>query len=420
MIADQTSQDPELSKIIENINSGTSQLEEFTLQGNILFKDTRVCIPRTLQENILKELHLTHPGIVKMKQLARRFCYWSNIDKDIERLVRSCESCVLNQKSPAKVPPHHWEKPKENFSRVHMDYAGPKDGYYYLILVDAKSKWPEIKVLKKAPDTGVTMILLEEIFSMHGYPDFLVSDNASIFKNEVFYMYTKERGITQIFSAPNHPATNGLAERYVQILKSKIDKMSADSAPVSEKVQTILQHFRATPLACGMSPSELYLNRQIRIRLDAIKPAKKLPSNVCHQGNVRTLQVGDRVTARVYRNNKLTWELGFVQKKWGALHYEIELDNGHVFKRHINQLRKADIPALPPAPPIISTPKKRVVFAPTPPINNSYDLQISIAPPNYSQSLRSDANQSPPSGPLVRQSARERRPPQWLGDFVSH
>ncbi|GFX69449.1 hypothetical protein TNCV_380181 [Trichonephila clavipes] len=36
----------------------------------------RVCIPEKYQNQVLEELHVGHPGIVKMKAIARSYCYW--------------------------------------------------------------------------------------------------------------------------------------------------------------------------------------------------------------------------------------------------------------------------------------------------------------------------------------------------------
>lgn len=415
-IAQHTPDDPELSKIIQNINSGTSNLEDFTLQGNILYRDNRVCIPKIFQSKILNELHLTHPGIVKMKQLARKYCYWHNIDKDIERLVRTCTSCILNQKSPTRAPTHHWEQPKENWSRVHIDYAGPKDGNFFLIVVDAKSKWPEIKVIKKSPDTTVTIKLLEEIFSSHGYPEILTSDNATIFKNASFSDYCTRIGILQIFIAPGHPATNGLAERYVQILKSKLDKMSNEPVPIIEKVQSIVQIFRATPLACGKSPGELYLNRHFRIRLDAIKPLSKPPSSVSNNNKIRSLNVGDWVTARIYINNKPSWQLGRVLEKFGYLHYQIELNNGYEFKRHIDQLKRVEY--APPIPVPQSGTQKRVHFKLPNTSKPQDDIVVTFAQTPPVPPIQATPVHQPPVLESPRRSAREHRAPQRFGDYI--
>ncbi|UYV63181.1 hypothetical protein LAZ67_2003366 [Cordylochernes scorpioides] len=75
---------------------------DYTLNGEILFKNDKVVVPKSLQLEVLKDLHSTHLGIVKMKQLARRYCTWKNIDKDIENLVKSCKDCLSTQNNLQK------------------------------------------------------------------------------------------------------------------------------------------------------------------------------------------------------------------------------------------------------------------------------------------------------------------------------
>jgi len=151
-IAEHTATDPELSKLLISLRKGENPGIEYTIQDNIIFKGNRVYIPVILRPSILSELYSTHVGMTKMKQLARRYCYWPSIDVDINKMVKACEKCSMHQKAPTKVPLHRWEQPQENFDRVHIDFAGPREGYHFLIMVDAKSKWPEIRALAKAPN----------------------------------------------------------------------------------------------------------------------------------------------------------------------------------------------------------------------------------------------------------------------------
>lgn len=195
---------------------------EFTLHNGIIFKQERVVIPKVMQNAVWKELHSTHLGISKMKQLAREYCYWKGIDRDIEEIVRACTACLESRNAPLKAPIHPCAMPSENWERIHMDYAGPVNQTYFLVLVDAKSKWTEIEIINEPPIAAITIDRLNKIFTTRGYPAALVSDNASIFTCPTFRNYCKDNGIFQKFSAPNHPATNGLAERMVQSLKKKL------------------------------------------------------------------------------------------------------------------------------------------------------------------------------------------------------
>ncbi|XP_037931378.1 uncharacterized protein K02A2.6-like [Teleopsis dalmanni] len=188
ILAFETGKDEKLSKLKTDILK-SNNIQEFYVNDGIIFKGSRAVIPNSLQSIILKELHRTHCGIKKMKQLARRYCYWVGIDKDIEQTVRSCEECVKIQAMPHKVHVHHWESPQTNWERIHLDYAGPFQGYYFLVVIDAKSKWAEVSMLKQSPNSESSIKRLDRIFSSHGFPHVLVSDNATLFTSDTFKKY---------------------------------------------------------------------------------------------------------------------------------------------------------------------------------------------------------------------------------------
>lgn len=115
------------------------------------------------------------------------------------------------------------------------------------------------------------------------------------------------------------------AERNVRTLKTKLNAMNDSNLPIRQQLREILFRYRATPLAYGRSPAELYLNRQIRTRLDAFVP-RNLNMSSNKQStvqSVRKLAVGERVQARWYPHNKQpTWRFGEVASfRTVALYY---------------------------------------------------------------------------------------------------
>ena len=56
-------------------------------------------------------------------------------------------------------------------------------------------------------------------------PKSIVSDNGSCFTFDEFSKFVKQNGIQHIQTAPYHPASNGLAERAVQIIKNCVKQM---------------------------------------------------------------------------------------------------------------------------------------------------------------------------------------------------
>ena len=117
---------------------------EISINHGCLTWGIRVIISMKLRERVLNLLHISHPGIVKMKALARSYVWWPGIDTDIECMVKSCSPCQMQQTAPAKAQLHPSEWPTSSWERIHVDFVGPFLGRMFLVLVDAHSKWHQV------------------------------------------------------------------------------------------------------------------------------------------------------------------------------------------------------------------------------------------------------------------------------------
>ena len=133
-------------------------------------------------------------------------------------MVKSCDQCQSAAKMPVKVPLEPWRPATEPWERVHIDYAGPVDGQYLLVIVDSFSKWPEV-VITSTMTTSATLRILTESFARNGNPKTLVSDNGPQFVSDAFKQFCESRGIIRMNTPPYHPSSNGQAERYVDTVK---------------------------------------------------------------------------------------------------------------------------------------------------------------------------------------------------------
>ena len=157
-----------------------------------------------------------------MKSLMRCYVYWQGMDKQIENFVKACRGCQLAAKSPSiKINP--WPKTDMPWQRLHIDYAGPIKGFYYLIVVDSFTKWPEVYKIRH-PTAGNTIKVLEEIFSRFGLPTTLVSDNGTSFTAKEFKEFCKSMEIEHVTTPVYHPRSNGLAEKFVDTFKRALQK----------------------------------------------------------------------------------------------------------------------------------------------------------------------------------------------------
>ena len=75
--------------------------------------------------NVMKQLHVDHPGMNRMKALTRSYVWWPKMDMELEDMVRKCGTCQDSQRMPPSALVHPWEYPDRAWSIVHIDYARP-------------------------------------------------------------------------------------------------------------------------------------------------------------------------------------------------------------------------------------------------------------------------------------------------------
>ncbi|KRY44747.1 Transposon Tf2-11 polyprotein, partial [Trichinella britovi] len=91
----------------ERLKPYVTRQHEISIHNGCLLWGSRVIIPLQARHKILKELHISHPGIVRMKVLARSYVWWPKLDSEIENLVRTCELCQQSRASPPHAPVHN-------------------------------------------------------------------------------------------------------------------------------------------------------------------------------------------------------------------------------------------------------------------------------------------------------------------------
>ncbi|KRX30714.1 Uncharacterized protein T06_7005, partial [Trichinella sp. T6] len=95
-----------------------------------------------------------------MKVLARSYVWWPKLDSEIENLsfttARACAQVGISKNSV-------------------ISHTRPIFGKNFLIVVDAFSKWLELRLLKNTT-SELVILCLRQIFSINGLPDIIVSD----------------------------------------------------------------------------------------------------------------------------------------------------------------------------------------------------------------------------------------------------
>lgn len=389
--------------------------DELSIQSGCVLWGTRVVVPSKLRSCMLRELHSTHTGSSRMKELARSYVWWPNLDKDLEELTKSCSECLALRPNPPKAELHPWEWPQSPWHRLHVDYAGPVDGRFFLILVDAHSKWVDVHVTRGTTALE-TIKCLRHSFSTFGLPVSLVSDNGPCFTSQEFKEFVTNCGIRHITTAVYKPSTNGLAEKMVQTFKKTL---RTTSDPVQIAIDKFLFNYRMTPhTTTGVSPAELMFGRRLRSRLDLLWPSESIATRVAakqqdqkdhHSVTARHLQFhpSETVAIRNYTPRGPKWIPAKVQSQTGPLSYRCALQEGGLVKRHQDQMipRSTVIHKSPTKTSLPITPTVVNVTSPEKP--NSPVTCTPVTVPAVASPPKAAAK-SPAA--VVRRSSRNRKP----------
>lgn len=395
----------------ENLKPFYARRYELSAEHGCVLWGTRVIVPTKLRKAVLKEIHTGHQGIVKMKALARKYVWWPKLDSDIEQICKQCETCQIEQKMPRQVPQHPWEFPGECWKHLHVDFAGPFLNNMFMIIVDAHSKWLEIFRMTQITSQA-TITRLRRLFAAFGLPEQIVTDNATTFTSEEFQNFVRQNGILHTTSATGHPATNGLAERYVQTFKSGMKKLASSDQDIEDKLSLFLLQYRTTPnCTTGQSPADLFLRRHIRTRLDFLKPdtavtvrRKQYLQKDYHDRHAvdRSFEENEPVYLRSTVGGGPRWIPGLITQQMGPVSYQVRVrDMDTVYRRHGDQLRSRTLPDISQE---VTNPQVDEHQSQESGTDNMRDLANTVEMPKPP-----DINSTPP-----RRSQRASRPPSRL------
>ncbi|XP_033005510.1 uncharacterized protein K02A2.6-like [Lacerta agilis] len=326
-------------RVTEEFRPYVSRRDELSAHKGCLLWGSRVVVPPNLRQRVLEALHEGHPGIVRMKALARSYVWWPKMDEAIEEWVRKCHPCQESRPAMPQAPVQPWEVTKEPWSRLHVDFAGPFQGQTFLIVVDSHSKWLEVIPVTRMT-SGVVIRNLRALFVTHGLPDVVVSDNGAQFTSMEFKDFMNVNGIRHVTSAPFHPSTNGQAERMVRTTKDALRRIVYGDW--HQRLSSFLLSQHVTPHSTtGRSPAELLMRRRLTTRLDRLHPDRALDRPQPQEATKapRIFQQGDPVYTKNYGAGPV-WIPATVSRPTGPVSYEVEGDGTGSLRRHVDQLRQ--------------------------------------------------------------------------------
>ena len=185
----------------------------------LILKGTRIVIPKSKHMQVLMMIHEGHFGLGKCNLQCKDTVYWPGINEQLEKLVLNCELCLKYSKAKSK------QAANMSLGQEILIYPRKKvatdifhfESDSYLPIVNYMSRFP---VVHKLMSTMVQQVVsqIKLIFSEYGWPETIVSDNGLCYSAETFTKLMTDYSVNHITSSPCYPQSNGLAEKYVQIV----------------------------------------------------------------------------------------------------------------------------------------------------------------------------------------------------------
>ena len=217
---------------------------------------------------------LGHPGFHRMWNTIRKSYFWKSMQKDVRTYCSTCHYCRSRKSSSEQgsIPIQGYYISERPWQRCHIDcMVGlpiSDEGQYtaVLILKCALSKFICLEPLKDVTAQSISEALVN-IFTTHGVPEFIISDNGVEFANYLTTDVLKLLGARKFHITPINPRANGQAENQVKTVKDTLSLLiKKDQRDWSMFIRLVQMRYNSTVnQATGFSPYFLMNGREMPI-----------------------------------------------------------------------------------------------------------------------------------------------------------
>ena len=301
-IREALTQDEQLQQLVADVQRGRLRKElrtsdynavfsELTYTKGLLLKGDRLLIPRSLYGRVISVAHEGHQGEDRTIRNIRERNWFPGLAEKCRAFVKTCHpGCTSSVPDMRPAPMKNRETPDGPWKVVSADYKGPiggQRGYYFHVMVDNYSKWPEVCVTKSTKFEKLYPVL-DRSFSSHGIPERIIHDNGPPYNSSSWRKYARMTGFEIDPCTPEHPQSNGLAEKMMTSIVKMTHAALAEGKDPKLEISKFLINYRNTPhSSTKKKPSELMMNRNIRTKLPVLIDPPKDATHLAAQDNDR-------------------------------------------------------------------------------------------------------------------------------------
>ena len=197
-------------------------------------------------------------GIERTKWRVRATIFWHQINRQKDVIVKTCSTCLHNQRKQSGEPMMPSDVSQYLFEIVgtYLFHWNEQD---FVLVVDYYSRYWEIQKLYKT-GAATTIKKIKNEVSRLGTPEIIKRNNGPQYNcSREFKRFAKDWGFQHIPSSPEYPRSNGLAEKTVQTAKNIPEKVKDDN----KDPYLIMLEARNTSVDNYKSPAKLASGKQL-------------------------------------------------------------------------------------------------------------------------------------------------------------
>lgn len=220
-------------------------------------------------------------------------------------MVKNCKQCMKISAAPRKTPTTPWKPQSRPCSRVHIDVAGPIEGKHFLIMVDATTKWLEVKKMSSTNSVAVIKEM-RRVYVTFGLPCTIVSDNGTASSFEEIKNKNKINVIKFLYIAPYNLQAKLKQSKWCKRQKNSLNKLIEGDWDLKLARLLFKQH-TAPSSPTGKNPAEGTFGRKLRTVLDKLKPSMQNTEDADNEStSIPTIQTLTKGTRGRLMNNRVS------------------------------------------------------------------------------------------------------------------
>ena len=182
-----------------------------------------------------------------------------------------------------------------------MDFCGPfPTGEYLFVVIDAYSRFLEVEMVRSTSARSIIQ-KLDRIFSAHGIPHVIRSDDSPPFTSEELKVYMSENRIDHRKITPLWPQANSEAESFMKPLTKAIRSAHAEGRPWEKHLYKFLLDYQTTPHSTtGFALTELLFNRKVRNKLAQFTSTGTIIKKLHDSGKVKENDNRAKLKMKIY------------------------------------------------------------------------------------------------------------------------